>query len=107
MKERKWRVPEKDKGHPILDRYKPKPKRAYAVARALDYTLECRFGGKAWLMTEDLYREEVETRVAAGEPVQASELQFDTPWIKLPPRWRKLTLPEAVAATAGAKSGQN
>ncbi|MBC7289297.1 MAG: hypothetical protein H5T86_14910, partial [Armatimonadetes bacterium] len=83
--ERQWRVPQKDEGHPILDRWKPKPKRAYAVDRALEYTLDCRFQGKSWKLVEDLYRERVEERVASDQPVAPGRLLFDTPWLKLEP----------------------
>ncbi len=90
---RKWRVPEKDEGHPILDRWKPKPKRAYAIERALDYTLELRVGGKTWMLTEDVYRGKVLKRVAADQPVEPSTMMFDTPWLKLAPGWKGLELP--------------
>lgn len=92
---RSWRVPKKDEGHPILDKYKPKPKRAYHVERAVDYKLTATIGGQTWVMIEDVYNQEV-TYLSIGEDVlpTAPDMQFDTPLLKLARKWRRVSLPE-------------
>lgn len=80
---RKWRVPEKDKGHPVLDRYKPKEKRALAIARADDYTVTWIVEGKPWVIKTDLRGGDVQIRSIAGTDVPEPRLMFDTPWVKL------------------------
>jgi len=80
---RKWRVPEKDQGHPVLDRYKPKEKRALAIARADDYTVTWLIEGKPWVIKTDLRSGEVQARSIADAELAQPSLMFDTPWVKI------------------------
>lgn len=96
---RTWRVPEKDEGHPILDKHKPKPKRAYHVDTAVDYRLTATIGEQDWVLAEDLYRQEI-VGLSIGEEVLPlePELQFDTPLIKLPPGWSEFSMPDELSS---------
>lgn len=98
IEERSWRVPGKDEGHPVLDKYKPKPKSAYRVEHATDYTLTCVLEGKKWVMTMDLTTDQMRARSIADQALPAPTLQFDTPLLKLAPGWRKLDLPADLVA---------
>jgi len=99
LETRTWRVPEKDEGHPILDKHKPKPKRSYYVDTAVDYRLTATIGGQDWLLAEDLYRQEI-VGLSIGDEVLSlePELQFDTPLLKLPPQWTELSIPDGLSS---------
>lgn len=102
---RKWRVPKKDEGHPLLDRYKPKPKRAYYVERAYDYRLTCIIDKVPWVLGQDLYSEQV-IEMSIGEetlPLQPG-LLVDTPLLKLAPSWQSLPeLPDLARCLFGGQ----
>jgi hypothetical protein len=99
VESRKWRVPEKDEGHPLLDRYKPKPKRAYHVENAMDYKLTAIIDGQSWSLTEDLYRQQIlDLRIGEEVLPVAPELQFDTPLLRLPQGWQEAPVPAELAS---------
>ncbi|MCX7599178.1 MAG: hypothetical protein N2512_09975 [Armatimonadetes bacterium] len=99
---RKWRVPEKDKGHPVLDRYKPKEKRALAIARADDYTVTWIVQGKPWVIKADLRSGDVLERSIDGGPLADTKLVFDTPWVRVARGGRSFVIaPELSAVLLG------
>ncbi len=119
LEQREWRIPQQDEGHPVLDRYKPKPKSSYKVGHATDYSLTCLLEGKKWTMVTDMMSWDMRSRSITDQapatgttpapatttpPPSPPDLQFDTPLLKLAQGWRKLELaPDLAAAlTPGA-----
>jgi hypothetical protein len=99
----KHRVPSQDEGHPILDRYKPKPKRAYAVDTAENYTLTWTAEKQKWSLTMDLRRGQAGARSVGDQAVAEPTMQFDTPLVKRPLGGQEFQVPAEVAAAVGPR----
>ncbi len=89
---KKRRLPQKDQGHPVLDKYKPKPKAALAYERWRELHVTLIVGGEKWEAAIDLTREKVLHFRVNGKPMELPAPWATTPLFKAhcPWSWKAL-----------------